>query len=164
MDLLSTLLSPVGFIYFIYLLVVLFSQVVIQIPLVSILLLCAIYGYVITFFPLISICSHSIHSLQVLLFLFKRQFAHIGWMVLYLLAMPLYTFILPLYSFWKMDDFSWGSTRLVQDEDSDVVFSFGDGDGVMEHEHFEESCIPKKTWRQFESDGALALRIAFDVE
>jgi chitin synthase len=46
MDLVSTILSPAGFVYFVYLVVVLFSQVVIQIPLVSILLLCSIYGFV----------------------------------------------------------------------------------------------------------------------
>jgi chitin synthase len=30
----------------------------------------------------------------------------------YILAIPVFSFFLPLYSFWKMDDFSWGSTRL----------------------------------------------------
>ena len=83
--------------------------------------------------------------------------------MLYLLAMPLYTFILPIYSFWKMDDFSCkgylemnliyhigGSTRLVQeDDDSDVFLEIGDRE-VAEEGYFNESCIPKKTWQQFE--------------
>jgi chitin synthase len=35
----------------------------------------------------------------------------IGW--IYILAIPAFLFLLPLYSFWRMDDFSWGATRVV---------------------------------------------------
>ena len=37
----------------------------------------------------------------------------ISWMIFYILAIPAFSFFLPLYSFWKMDDFSWGQTRVV---------------------------------------------------
>lgn len=40
----------------------------------------------------------------------------IGWMVFYILAIPVFSFLLPMYSFWKMDDFSWGATRVVLGE------------------------------------------------
>ena len=30
--------------------------------------------------------------------------------------MPLWAFYIPLYSFWHMDDFSWGNTRVVVGE------------------------------------------------
>lgn len=39
----------------------------------------------------------------------KLAVAHVA---VYILAIPAFSFFLPLYSFWKMDDFSWGSTRL----------------------------------------------------
>ena len=37
----------------------------------------------------------------------------ISWMIFYILAIPAFSFSLPIYSFWKMDDFSWGQTRVV---------------------------------------------------
>lgn len=40
----------------------------------------------------------------------------IGWMLFYILAIPVFSFYLPLYSFWRMDDFSWGQTRVVLGE------------------------------------------------
>ena len=40
----------------------------------------------------------------------------IGWMIFYIAAIPVFSFALPLYSFWKMDDFSWGATRVVLGE------------------------------------------------
>jgi hypothetical protein len=40
----------------------------------------------------------------------------IGWMVFYILAIPYFSLYLPLYSFWAMDDFSWGNTRVVVGE------------------------------------------------
>ncbi|RYF30020.1 MAG: hypothetical protein EOO38_32760, partial [Cytophagaceae bacterium] len=39
----------------------------------------------------------------------------------YILAIPVFSFFLPLYSFWKMDDFSWGSTRLGEYNSSTVI-------------------------------------------
>merc|ERR1712036_10111 len=70
-----------------------------QFPLFSIIILAAVYG------------------LQAIIFLIKRQWQHIGWMIIYIIAFPIYSLILPMYSFWKQDDFSWGNTRLVQAED-----------------------------------------------
>ena len=68
------------------------------IPVFSIIMLAAIYG------------------LQALVFIFRRKWDMIGWMIFYILAIPLFSFYVPLYAFWKMDDFSWGQTRIVMGE------------------------------------------------
>ena len=69
-----------------------------MIPQLSLIMLAAIYG------------------LQALIFIFRRKWDMIGWMIFYILAIPAFSFFLPLYSFWKMDDFSWGATRVVLGE------------------------------------------------
>jgi Chitin synthase len=46
----------------------------------------------------------------------RRKWDMVGWMVFYILAIPAFSFFLPLYSFWRMDDFSWGQTRIVMGE------------------------------------------------
>ena len=57
-----------------------------------------------------------IYGLQALVFIFRAKWDMIAWMIFYILALPMFTLFLPLYSFWKMDDFSWGQTRLVLGE------------------------------------------------
>ena len=69
-----------------------------QIPTLSIILIAAVYG------------------LQALVFVLRRKWDMIGWMIFYILAIPVFSFFLPLYSFWRMDDFSWGQTRVVLGE------------------------------------------------
>lgn len=61
-------------------------------------------------------------------------------------------------------NFDQGSTRLVQDDDSDTFLELGDRAMTEQEGQFDETCVPKKTWSQFESDGGLALRIALDVD
>jgi chitin synthase len=68
------------------------------IPTLSLILIAAIYG------------------LQALVFILRRKWDMIGWMIFYILAIPAFSFLLPLYSFWRMDDFSWGQTRIVMGE------------------------------------------------
>jgi chitin synthase len=68
------------------------------IPIVSLVMIGAIYG------------------LQALVFILRRKWDMVGWMLFYIIALPLFSFLLPLYSFWRMDDFSWGATRLVMGE------------------------------------------------
>jgi chitin synthase len=55
----------------------------------------------------------AVYGLQALVFILRRKWDMIGWMVFYIISIPATSFFLPLYSFWKMDDFSWGATRLV---------------------------------------------------
>ena len=58
----------------------------------------------------------AIYGVQALVFIMRRKWDMIGWMLFYILAIPAFSFLLPLYSFWKMDDFSWGATRVVLGE------------------------------------------------
>ena len=51
---------------------------------------------------------------------------------------PVYSFLLPVYSFWCMDDFSWGNTRLVVGEGSNKKVIMNDD------EKFDDSMIPMK--------------------
>lgn len=58
----------------------------------------------------------AIYGLQALVFIMRRKWDMVGWMIFYILAIPIFSFLLPLYSFWRMDDFSWGATRVVMGE------------------------------------------------
>ncbi|KAF8432942.1 glycosyltransferase family 2 protein [Boletus edulis BED1] len=97
--------------------------------------------------PLISIIMLGItYGLQALIFIIKREFMLVGWMVVYLLSYPVYSFFLPIYSFWCMDDFSWGNTRVV----------IGDGGSkkvvMNDDERFDESMIPLKKFSEYEAE------------
>eukprot|EP00842_Homolaphlyctis_polyrhiza_P004749 jgi/Hompol1/5275/HPOL_004331-RA len=109
LDLFATVTAPAGFIYVVYLFVNLAIDEDAQIPFITLIMLAAIYG------------------LQVLIFTMKQEWQHIGWMFVYLLATPIYAFVLPLYSFWNMDDFSWGETRMLARHDEEEL-GFDDKD------------------------------------
>ena len=59
-------------------------------------------------------------------------------MVVYILSYPVYSFLLPVYSFWRMDDFGWGNTRLVIGEGNNKKVI------INEDEKFDDSMIPLK--------------------
>lgn len=95
-------------------------------------------------FPLISIVILAgVYGLQALIFIIKRQWQHVGWMIIYICAFPIYSFVLPLYSFWYQDDFAWGSTRIVIGEKGDkrVV--------AVEDEGFDPRSIPLQRWDDY---------------
>ncbi|KAJ5584391.1 uncharacterized protein N7459_004191 [Penicillium hispanicum] len=123
-DLLGTIILPATCVYLGYLIYRVASHTG-PFPLISIVMLAGIYG------------------LQALIFIIKRQWQHIGWMIIYLLAFPIFNFILPLYSFWKQDDFTWGSTRVVIGEKGDkrVV--------AVEDEKFDPRDIPLQRWDDY---------------
>ncbi|KAJ2470208.1 hypothetical protein IWW56_006579, partial [Coemansia sp. RSA 2131] len=125
-DLLSTIVMPATVVYLgylIYQLVVSTSDT----PLVSVYLLAAVYG------------------LQALLFVIKRQWQHIGWMIVYLLALPVFSFFIPIYSFWHFDDFSWGNTRVVVGDGKKTKY-------VAEIEEFDPSIIPLRKWDEYREE------------
>jgi chitin synthase len=67
--------------------------------------------------PVISLVMiGAVYGLQALVFILRRKWDMVGWMVFYILAIPIFSLMLPLYSFWRMDDFSWGATRVVLGE------------------------------------------------
>ncbi|KAL9538522.1 hypothetical protein MBANPS3_010869 [Mucor bainieri] len=53
-----------------------------------------------------------------LILLTAKKVSYIGWMAIYILALPIWNFVLPIYSFWHFDDFSWGETRKVNESSS----------------------------------------------
>ncbi|KAI8058435.1 chitin synthase-domain-containing protein [Syncephalis plumigaleata] len=132
-DLVGTITMPATLGYVIYLLYDIISKKVEGVPLsiswVSITILCAIYGF------------------QAIIFILKRQWQHIGWMIIYLLAMPIFGFLLPIYSFWHFDDFSWGNTRVVVGENKKKKVIV-----VGEEEKYDPHDIPLRTWAQYEQD------------
>ena len=56
------------------------------------------------------------YGVQALGFIMRRKWDMIRWMLFYIIAIPAFSLFLPLYSFWRMDDFSWGQTRVVLGE------------------------------------------------
>ncbi|ORZ12657.1 chitin synthase-domain-containing protein [Absidia repens] len=98
-------------------------------------------------FPLIAVCMLAgVYALQAILFILKRQWQHIGWMVFYILAIPVFSFFLPVYSFWHFDDFSWGNTRVVVGDNKQKKII------VTDDEKFDEKMIPLKKWSVYEQE------------
>lgn len=65
--------------------------------------------------------------------------------MLYILAIPVFSFALPLYSFWNMDDFSWGNTRVVTGEKGKKVVISDEG-------KFDPASIPRKKWEDYQTE------------
>ncbi|PKY01607.1 chitin synthase E [Aspergillus campestris IBT 28561] len=125
-DLLSTVIQPVTIAYVVYLIVWLVRDTS-TIPYTAFILLAAIYG------------------LQGLIFILRRKWEMIGWMIIYICAMPVFALALPLYSFWNMDDFSWGNTRVITGEKGRKVVISDEG-------KFDPASIPKKKWEEYQTE------------
>ena len=123
-DLFGTLILPATCGYIAYLIYRIAAHVG-PIPWISIAMIAAVYG------------------LQAIIFILKRQWQHIGWMIIYLLAFPIYSLVLPLYSFWKQDDFSWGNTRIVIGEKGNKAIV------ATEDEGFNPRSIPLQSWDDY---------------
>nr|ODO04126.1 chitin synthase [Cryptococcus depauperatus CBS 7855] len=130
LDLLGTIILPATCGYLIYLIVVVSTHKA-PIPVISLAMIGAVYG----------LQASPYHAI---IFILKREFMLIGWMVVYILAFPIYSVFLPLYSFWSMDDFSWGNTRKVIGEGNQkrVV--------IEDDEAFNEGMIPYRTFKEYE--------------
>ncbi|KAJ5256146.1 hypothetical protein N7505_011297 [Penicillium chrysogenum] len=123
-DLVGTLILPATCVYLTYLIYRVASHTG-PFPMISIIMLAGVYG------------------LQAIIFIVKRQWQHIGWMIIYLCAYPIYNFILPLYAFWKQDDFGWGTTRVVIGEKGDKRVI------AVEDEPFDPRSIPLQRWDDY---------------
>ncbi|KAI9262697.1 chitin synthase [Sporodiniella umbellata] len=126
-DLIGTLSLPVSVVYLVYLLYVIASKTG-PLPVLALAMLAGVYG------------------LQAILFILKRQWQHIGWMIFYILAIPVFSFFLPIYSFWHFDDFSWGNTRVVVGDKKQKKII------VADDEKFDEKMIPLKKWSVYEQE------------
>ncbi|KAI1775315.1 glycosyltransferase family 2 protein [Hypoxylon cercidicola] len=125
-DLLSTVVQPVTIAYIIYL-IVLVSTSTSVIPLTAFVMLGAIYG------------------LQAIIFILRRKWEMIGWMLMYIVAVPVFSFGLPLYAFWHMDDFTWGNTRVVTGEKGKKIV-------VTDEGKFDPASIPRKRWEEYQAE------------
>ena len=72
-----------------------------------------------------------------------KKWVYLGWMFIYLFALPIWNFVLPVYSFWHFDDFSWGETRKVTGEVKGE--HHGQKNGV-----FDPSTVPLRRWEDYE--------------
>lgn len=125
-DLLSTIVQPVTVAYLGYL----FYRIAedpSMVPITAFILLGAIYG------------------LQAIIFILRRKWEMVGWMILYILAIPVFSFGLPLYSFWNMDDFNWGNTRVVAGEKGKKIVISDEG-------KFDPGSIPRKKWEDYQAE------------
>ncbi|PSN70609.1 hypothetical protein BS50DRAFT_570147 [Corynespora cassiicola Philippines] len=124
-DLFGTIVLPSVCVYLAYIIYMVATKQG-QFPLISIIMIAAVYG------------------LQALIFIIKRQWQHIGWMIIYILAYPIWSFVLPIYSFWKQDDFSWGNTRV-------VIGESGAKKQVLttDDEGFDPRSIPLQKWDDY---------------
>ncbi|KAI0814846.1 chitin synthase-domain-containing protein [Irpex lacteus] len=75
----------------------------------------------------------------------SRKIAYVGWMLVYLLSLPIWNGILPAYAFWHFDDFSWGQTRQVAGDKAEG--NHGDKEGEFDSTH-----IVMKRWAEFERE------------
>lgn len=138
-DLLGTIILPATFTYLVYLIIICATHKA-AVPIISIAMIAAVYG------------------LQAIIFILKREFMLIGWMIVYIIAFPVYSLFLPVYSFWSMDDFSWGNTRRVVGEGKDKTIVYDD------EERFEESMIPYRTFKEYEANAWEAASLPSDEE
>lgn len=125
-DLLSTVVQPVTVAYIVYL-IVMVAQRSTVVPITAFVLLGAIYG------------------LQAIIFILRRKWEMIGWMIMYVCAIPIFSFALPLYAFWHMDDFNWGNTRVVAGEKGKKVVISDEG-------KFDPASIPRKKWEEYQAE------------
>ena len=103
----------------------------------------------------------AIYGLQALVFIMRRKWDMIGWMFFYILAIPAFSFFLPLYSFWEMDNFSWGQTRVVLGESGKkmivhvrrILFYRGTvpDHHLQDEGKFDPRAIPLKSWSDYVS-------------
>ncbi|TPX32124.1 chitin synthase [Synchytrium microbalum] len=125
LDLIATLLQPAAIFYIIYIIVTAIIDPELGVPTITLIMLAAVYG------------------LQVVIFILKQEYQHIGWMIIYILASPVFAY-LDLYAWWHFDDFSWVSnTRIVMDEGK-VIYE-------MDVEEFDPSVVPMQKYASFES-------------
>ncbi|KAG9310142.1 glycosyltransferase family 2 protein [Chiua virens] len=112
---------------------------IVMMDLVSTLIQPVTVGYIV--YLIVSVAAEG----KTLVFILRRKWDMVGWMVFYLLAIPIFSFMLPIYSFWRMDDFSWGATRVVLGEAGKKIVVHDEG-------KFDPRAIPLKTWNDYENE------------
>ena len=80
----------------------------------------------------------------ILILITTFKLVYVGWMMIYLIALPIWNFVLPVYAFSKFDDFSWGETRKVEGE---IKGDDGHGDGMG---GVKGAAVPLRRWEDWE--------------
>ncbi|KAF2403769.1 chitin synthase [Trichodelitschia bisporula] len=128
-ELVGTLVLPAAIAFTLYLIAISIKAAILHTdaPLIPLILLALILGL-----P------------AILIVITAHRVSYIGWMLIYILSLPVWNFILPTYAYWKFDDFSWGDTRKT---DGDTK-----GHGYEAEGEFDSSKITMKRWNDFEQD------------
>ncbi|GAA5837418.1 hypothetical protein JCM11251_002103 [Rhodosporidiobolus azoricus] len=88
----------------------------------------------------------------ILILISTFKIVYVGWMLVYLIALPIWNLILPVYAFSKFDDFSWGETRKVAGEIKGAD-DHGASGGVS-----AASAVPLRRWEDWERSRLRKLR------
>ena len=131
MDLVGTLVLPAAISFTLYvLLITILPQSVTNMPkpIISLILLAFILGL-----P------------GVLIVITSRKVAYVGWMLIYILSIPIWNFVLPAYAYWHMDDFTWGETRKIEGAAKEEEHGGKQGE-------FNSRDIVMKRWVEFERE------------
>ncbi|GAA6002402.1 uncharacterized protein JCM10292_006640 [Rhodotorula paludigena] len=128
MELAGTLVLPAAIAFTLYLIVVAIIPGTVK-PVVSLVLLALILGI-----P------------AILIVITSRRVAYLGWMLIYLISLPIWNFVLPAYAYLHMDDFTWGQTRKIEGETG------GGADHSAKEGVFDSSHIAMKRWADWERD------------
>ncbi|BGP10022.1 hypothetical protein JCM10049v2_005905 [Rhodotorula toruloides] len=88
----------------------------------------------------------------ILILISTMKVVYVGWMLIYLLALPIWNCVLPLYAFSKFDDFSWGETRKVAGETKG-----GDDHGATGGVSAASS-VPLRRWEDWEKSRLRKIR------
>ncbi|KAI1312300.1 hypothetical protein EDD11_002954 [Mortierella claussenii] len=93
----------------------------------------------------------------VLIVLTTRKWIYVLWMFMYLFSLPIWNFVLPLYSFWHFDDFSWGETRKVANQQKRKAGAAAAGDHGDQEGVFESGSIIMRKWEEWEKERLKAM-------
>ncbi|GAA5981005.1 hypothetical protein JCM11641_001428 [Rhodosporidiobolus odoratus] len=80
----------------------------------------------------------------ILIIITTFKVVYVGWLLIYLIALPVWNFVLPVYAFCKFDDFSWGETRKVAGE-AKGADDHGAAGGIS-----GASAVPLRRWEDWE--------------
>ncbi|KAJ3071035.1 hypothetical protein HK102_006528 [Quaeritorhiza haematococci] len=102
------------------------------------------YSDILSFLPTI-LLAFVLFLPGILVMLTDFKLSRLGWMLIYMLALPIWNLVLPVYAFWHFDDFSWGATRQVAGAGKAKDDHGGDG-----KESDAASKVPMKRWEEYE--------------
>uniref|UniRef100_A0A060TBL5 chitin synthase n=1 Tax=Blastobotrys adeninivorans TaxID=409370 RepID=A0A060TBL5_BLAAD len=100
-ELIGTVTLPATTLFVVALLVI--SAVNLTVPVVPLALLSLILG-----------------SSTLLIIFTGHRYTYLVWMLIYMLSLPIWNVVLPLNAFWRFDDFTWGTTRQLEDAKKDA--------------------------------------------